>query len=150
MIRRVVERMYSETQKNSLLVATYANGDKEVLYFKDFNSGAMIQNIVDRAKKMAIKEFLETGRKGLRGSTSAVRMHRRVQRERGPARHHQPRRLGQELRPEGRADRLHQVCRSGISSSSTSLTCRCIRWLVVARQALDRPAPVSSPRQLLG
>ena len=45
---------------------TYANGDKEVLYFKDFNSGAMIENIVDRAKKMAIKEFLETGQKGLR------------------------------------------------------------------------------------
>jgi proteasome-associated ATPase len=66
MIQRVVERMYSETQENRFLEVTYANGDKEVLYFKDFNSGAMIQNIVDRAKKMAIKEFLETGRKGLR------------------------------------------------------------------------------------
>src|SRR5260221_11103451 len=60
--------MYRETQENRLLEVTYANGDKEVLYFKDFNSGAMIQNIVDRAKKMAIKEFLETGRKGLRVS----------------------------------------------------------------------------------
>ncbi len=68
MIQRVVERMYSETQENRFLEVTYANGDKEVLYFKDFNSGAMIQNIVDRAKKMAIKEFLETGRKGLRVS----------------------------------------------------------------------------------
>ncbi len=66
MIQRVVERMYSETQENRFLEVTYANGDKEVLYFKDFNSGAMIQNIVDRAKKMAIKEYLETGRKGLR------------------------------------------------------------------------------------
>jgi proteasome-associated ATPase len=66
MIQRVVERMYSETQENQFLEVTYANGDKEVLYFKDFNSGAMIQNIVDRAKKMAIKEFLETGQKGLR------------------------------------------------------------------------------------
>jgi proteasome-associated ATPase len=66
MIQRVVERMYSETQENRFLEVTYANGDKEVLYFRDFNSGAMIQNIVDRAKKMAIKEFLETGRKGLR------------------------------------------------------------------------------------
>jgi proteasome-associated ATPase len=66
MIQRVVERMYSETQENRFLEVTYANGDKEVLYFKDFNSGAMIQNIVDRAKKMAIKEFLETGRKGMR------------------------------------------------------------------------------------
>ncbi len=68
MIQRVVERMYSETEENRFLEVTYANGDKEVLYFKDFNSGAMIQNIVDRAKKMAIKEFLETGQKGLRVS----------------------------------------------------------------------------------
>jgi proteasome-associated ATPase len=66
MIQRVVERMYSETEENRFLEVTYANGDKEVLYFKDFNSGAMIQNIVDRAKKMAIKEFLDTGQKGLR------------------------------------------------------------------------------------
>jgi proteasome-associated ATPase len=66
MIQRVVERMYSETEENRFLEVTYANGDKEVLYFKDFNSGAMIENIVDRAKKMAIKEFLETKQKGLR------------------------------------------------------------------------------------
>ncbi len=66
MIQRVVERMYSETEENRFLEVTYANGDKEVLYFKDFNSGAMIQNIVDRAKKMAIKEFLDTRQKGLR------------------------------------------------------------------------------------
>ncbi|HEX6969713.1 MAG TPA: proteasome ATPase [Micromonosporaceae bacterium] len=66
MIEAVVLRMYAETEENRFLEVTYANGDKEVLYFKDFNSGAMIQNIVDRAKKMAIKEFLATGRKGLR------------------------------------------------------------------------------------
>ncbi|MDF5753817.1 proteasome ATPase [Spongiactinospora sp. TRM90649] len=66
MIQRVVERMYTESEENRFLEVTYANGDKEVLYFKDFNSGAMIQNIVDRGKKMAIKEFLETGSKGLR------------------------------------------------------------------------------------
>jgi proteasome-associated ATPase len=66
MMQRVVERMYTESEENRFLEVTYANGDKEVLYFKDFNSGAMIQNIVDRAKKMAIKEFLETGQKGLR------------------------------------------------------------------------------------
>ena len=59
MIQSVVERMYSETEENRFLEVTYANGDKEVLYFKDFNSGAMIQNIVDRAKKMAIKDFLD-------------------------------------------------------------------------------------------
>jgi len=66
MIQRVVERMYSETEENRFLEVTYANGDKEVLYFKDFNSGAMIENIVARAKKMAIKEFLDTGQKGIR------------------------------------------------------------------------------------
>jgi proteasome-associated ATPase len=66
MIQRTVERMYSEIEENRFLEVTYANGDKEVLYFKDFNSGAMIQNIVDRAKKMAIKQFLESGQKGLR------------------------------------------------------------------------------------
>jgi proteasome-associated ATPase len=58
--------MYTETEENRFLEVTYANGDKEVLYFKDFNSGAMIQNIVDRAKKNAIKEFLDSGQKGLR------------------------------------------------------------------------------------
>ncbi|ALX04823.1 ATPase AAA [Aeromicrobium erythreum] len=66
MIQRTVEAMYTESEDNQFLEVTYANGDKEVLYFKDFNSGAMIQNIVDRAKKMAIKDLLETGQKGLR------------------------------------------------------------------------------------
>jgi proteasome-associated ATPase len=66
MIQTTVERMYTESEENRFLEVTYANGDKEVLYFKDFNSGAMIQNIVDRAKKMAIKDFLDVGRKGLR------------------------------------------------------------------------------------
>jgi proteasome-associated ATPase len=70
LIRTTVERMYTESEENRFLEVTYANGDKEILYFKDFNSGAMIQNIVDRAKKMAIKSFLDsgedTGQKGLR------------------------------------------------------------------------------------
>ncbi|MGB0101664.1 MAG: proteasome ATPase [Nocardioides sp.] len=60
MIRATVERMYTETEENRFLEVTYANGDKEILYFKDFNSGAMIQNIVDRAKKMAIKDYLDS------------------------------------------------------------------------------------------
>ncbi len=66
MITAAVERMYSEMDENRFLEVTYASGDKEVLYFKDFNSGAMIQNIVDRAKKLAIKDFLSTGQKGIR------------------------------------------------------------------------------------
>ena len=66
MIEKVVDRMYAEIDDNRFLEVTYANGDKEVMYFKDFNSGAMIQNVVDRAKKYAIKSVLETGSKGLR------------------------------------------------------------------------------------
>jgi proteasome-associated ATPase len=66
MIQHTVERMYEETEDNRFLEVTYANGDKEVLYFRDFNSGAMIQNIVDRAKKAAIKSVLETKQHGLR------------------------------------------------------------------------------------
>jgi proteasome-associated ATPase len=66
MIQRTVEQMYSESDDNRFLEVTYANGDKEVLYFKDFNSGAMLENVVSRAKKLAIKEFLETGKKGIR------------------------------------------------------------------------------------
>jgi proteasome-associated ATPase len=66
MITATVERMYTESEDNRFLEVTYANGDKEVLYFKDFNSGAMIQNIVDRAKKMAIKDLLDHDQLGLR------------------------------------------------------------------------------------
>jgi proteasome-associated ATPase len=66
MIQHTVERMYEESDDNRFLEVTYANGDKEVLYFRDFNSGAMIQNIVDRAKKSAIKSVLETNQPGLR------------------------------------------------------------------------------------
>jgi proteasome-associated ATPase len=66
MVARAVERMYSEDDENRFLEVTYASGDKEILYFKDFNSGAMIQNVVDRAKKSAIKDLLSTGQRGLR------------------------------------------------------------------------------------
>jgi proteasome-associated ATPase len=65
MVQHTVERMYEESEENRFLEVTYANGDKEVLYFRDFNSGAMIQNIVDRAKKAAIKQLLDTKQPGL-------------------------------------------------------------------------------------
>ncbi|MEI6250585.1 MAG: proteasome ATPase [Actinomycetes bacterium] len=68
MIQSTVGRMYSEDDENRFLEVTYANGDKEVLYFKDFNSGAMIENIVGRAKKMAIKDQLDHGSYGIRVS----------------------------------------------------------------------------------
>src|SRR5438874_1411191 len=66
MIERTIERMYATSEENRFLEVTYQSGDKEVLYFKDFNSGAMIENIVSRAKKMAIKRFLKQGEKGLK------------------------------------------------------------------------------------
>ena len=86
MIQRAVERMYTETDENRFLEVTYANGDKEVLYFKDFNSGAMIENIVDRAKKMAIKDLLDHGQRGIRVQHLLAACVDEFQRERGPAR----------------------------------------------------------------
>jgi proteasome-associated ATPase len=65
MIDRTVEKMYADDRDNEFLEVTYANGEKEVLYFKDFNSGAMIENVVARAKKYAIKRVIATGEKGL-------------------------------------------------------------------------------------
>jgi proteasome-associated ATPase len=67
MIEKTVDRMYAPSDENRFLEVTYASGDKEILYFKDFNSGAMIENIVRRAKKDAIKRFLSTGEKGIKG-----------------------------------------------------------------------------------
>ncbi len=66
MIQRAVERMFNDTDENRFIEVTYANGDKEVLYFKDFASGAMLENIVSRAKKNAIKEYLRNNKKGIR------------------------------------------------------------------------------------
>jgi len=67
MIEKTIERMYADSEENRFLEVTYASGDKEILYFKDFNSGAMIENIVRRAKKDAIKRFLSKGEKGIKG-----------------------------------------------------------------------------------
>jgi proteasome-associated ATPase len=66
MIAAVVERMYALIDDNKFLEVTYAGGDKEILYFKDFSSGAMIHNIVDRAKKLAIKALLTDQSHGVR------------------------------------------------------------------------------------
>ena len=68
MVQRTIERMYSDGEENHFLEVTYADGDKEILYFRDFNSGAMIENIVARAKKLAIKDFLDSGQRGIRVS----------------------------------------------------------------------------------
>jgi len=66
MIEATVEEMYRTDEANQFLEVTYQNGDKEVMYFKDFSSGAMIENIVRRAKKLAIKRQLAGGDRGIR------------------------------------------------------------------------------------
>jgi proteasome-associated ATPase len=65
MIVAAVDRMYAVDDSNRFLEVTYQNGDKEILYFKDFSSGAMIENIVRRAKKLSIKRQIESGDKGI-------------------------------------------------------------------------------------
>ena len=65
MITAAVEEMYNLEEENRFLEVTYANGDKEVLYFKDFSSGAMIESVVRRAKKLALKRYIQTSAKGI-------------------------------------------------------------------------------------
>jgi proteasome-associated ATPase len=65
MIAKTVEAMYSLGEENRFLEVTYANGDKEILYFKDFASGAMIESVVRRAKKIALKRYIQTSEKGI-------------------------------------------------------------------------------------
>jgi proteasome-associated ATPase len=66
MISRTVEEMYKDDDDNRFLEVTYQNGDKEVLYYRDFSSGAMIENIVRRAKKLAIKRAIAGAGRGIR------------------------------------------------------------------------------------
>ena len=65
MIDATVEQMYSTSDDNRFLEVTYQNGEREILFFRDFSSGAMIENIVRRAKKLAIKRLLAGGEKGV-------------------------------------------------------------------------------------
>jgi proteasome-associated ATPase len=65
LIASTVETMYALTEENRFLEVIYANGDKEILYFKDFVSGAMIESIVRRAKKLALKRYIATSQKGI-------------------------------------------------------------------------------------
>ena len=65
-IRDTVEEMYRVDEDNRFLEVTYANGDREVLYFKDFASGAMIESVVRRAKQLALKRYIRTGEKGIK------------------------------------------------------------------------------------
>ena len=66
MIDSAVDFMYRMDDDTRFLEVTYQNGDKEILHFKDFSSGAMIENIVRRAKKLAIKRYLDEGERGIK------------------------------------------------------------------------------------
>jgi proteasome-associated ATPase len=74
-IEKTVDEMYRTDRDNEFLEVTYQNGDKEIMYFKDFASGAMIENIVRRAKKLAIKRVLADGPKGIRLSDMVESIH---------------------------------------------------------------------------
>ena len=65
MVEQTVVEMFLEEERNQFLEVTYQNGDKEIMYFKDFASGAMIENVVRRAKKLAIKRFIAGGAPGI-------------------------------------------------------------------------------------
>jgi proteasome-associated ATPase len=65
LIETTVEAMYAKTEENQFLEVTYANGEKETVYFKDFSSGALIESVVARAKKLSIKRTISGGEKGL-------------------------------------------------------------------------------------
>ena len=75
MIEQTVEEMYRTDTANEFLEVTYQNGDKELMYFKDFSSGAMIENIVRRAKKLAIKRQLAGGVGGIRTADLVESVH---------------------------------------------------------------------------
>ncbi len=107
MIEQTVAEMYRDDEANRFLEVTYQNGDKEILYYKDFSSGAMIENIVRRAKKLAIKRVIGGGPRGVITQDLLDSIQPGVQGTRGPAQHHQPRRLGEDLRQEGRTHRVH-------------------------------------------
>mgnify|MGYP001602892517 CR=1 FL=1 len=66
MIDTAVSEMYDKKEENKFLEVTYANGEREIFYFKDFSSGAMIEGIVARAKKYAVKRAIDTKVKGIK------------------------------------------------------------------------------------
>ncbi|MFP6655273.1 MAG: proteasome ATPase [Myxococcota bacterium] len=66
MITEVIDNMYATGEENKFLEVTYAKGEREIFYFKDFSSGAMLENIVSRAKRKAVKRFLANGERGIK------------------------------------------------------------------------------------
>ena len=106
MIEQTVAEMYREDDENRFLEVTYQNGDKEILYYRDFASGAMIENIVRRAKKLAIKRVIAGESGGIRTADLLESIRQEYKENEDLPEHHQPRRLGPDLGQEGRAHRL--------------------------------------------
>ena len=106
MIEKTVEHMYEPSDRNRFLEVTYASGDKEILYFKDFNSGRHGREHRSPGEEGSHQAVPLHGRQGHQGRGPPGRHPRRVQGERGPAEHHEPGRLGAHLGQEGRADRV--------------------------------------------
>jgi proteasome-associated ATPase len=65
MVTETIARMYETSEENKFLEVTYAKGEREIFYFKDFSSGAMIENIIARAKKRAVKRFIDHKESGI-------------------------------------------------------------------------------------
>jgi len=156
MIQRVVERMYSETEENRFPRGHVRQRDKEVLYFKDFNSGAMIENIVARAKKMAHQGVPRHGQKGMRVAHLLTACVDEFSENEDLPNNHQPRRLGPHLRQEGR-ERIVYI-RTLVSGKQGTDAGRSIdtvanNWAVpsdhgqaqVPRSRLARPATAMGP-----
>ena len=101
MIEQTVAEMYREDDENRFLEVTYQNGDKEILYYRDFASGAMIENIVRRAKKLAIKRVIAGDSEGIRTLDLLESIRQEYKENEDLPEHHQPRRLGPDLREEG-------------------------------------------------
>ncbi len=113
MIEPTVDEMYRDDEGNQFLEVTYQNGDKEIMYFKDFSSGRH-----DREHRAPGQEagrssaHIADGRPAASGTDDLIDVHPPgVQGARGPAQHHQPRRLGEDLRQEGRAHRAERAAR---------------------------------------
>ena len=138
MIDATVDEMYREDEHNRFLEVTYQNGDKEILYYKDFSSGAMIENIVRRAKKLAIKRLIAGGAKGVAHRRTSSTPSSRSTRSTRTC----PTRPTRTTGPRSRARRA-----SGSCSSAPSSTPRRTRPRAVGPSSGSPPASTSSGRR---
>ncbi len=140
MIEATVDEMYREDDANRFLEVTYQNGDKEILYYKDFASGAMIENIVRRAKKLAIKRVIGGGERGVRHRRPAGLDQAGVQGARGPAR----------TRPTPTTGRRSRARRASASCSSAPSSTRAARTTPRAAGPSSASPPASTSDRLTG